>query len=75
MRHSLVTRRLALAVSYAIGLTLAACSGSDHHDPTGPDPDPIPDPTPVPASARDRESAPDRGRWDRGGRCPSRRRA
>jgi hypothetical protein len=49
MRRTLVTRRLALAVSYAIGLTLAACSGGDHHDPTGPTPDPIPDPTPVPA--------------------------
>ena len=49
MRRSLVTRRLALAVSYAIGLTLAACSGGDHHDPTGPDPEPIPDPAPLPA--------------------------
>jgi hypothetical protein len=49
MRRSLVTRRLALAVSYAIGLTLAACSGSDRHDPTGPDPEPIPDPAPTPA--------------------------
>ena len=48
MRRTLVTRRLALAVSYAIGLTLAACSGSDHHDPTGPDPEPIPDPAPTP---------------------------
>jgi len=47
MRRSLVTRRLALAVSYAIGLTLAACSGSDRHDPTGPDPEPIPDPAPT----------------------------
>ena len=48
-RHTLATRRLALVVSYAIGLTLAACSGGDHHDPTGPDPEPIPDPAPLPA--------------------------
>lgn len=49
-RHALATRRLALMVSYAIGLTLAACSGGDnHHDPTGPDPQPTPDPAPLPA--------------------------
>lgn len=49
-RSTLTTRRLALMVSYAIGLTLAACSGGgDHHDPTGPDPEPIPDPAPLPA--------------------------
>ena len=48
MRHILVSRRLALTLGYAIGLTLAACSGG-HNAPTAPDPGtPIPDPAPVP---------------------------
>jgi hypothetical protein len=48
MRRIFVSRRLALTLGYAIGLTLAACSGG-HNGPTAPDPGPpIPDPTPVP---------------------------
>jgi hypothetical protein len=47
-RRILVTRRLALTLGYAIGLTLAACSGG-HDDLTAPDPGPpIPDPVPTP---------------------------
>ena len=48
MRRIFVSRRLALTLGYAIGLTLAACSGG-RNDITAPDPGtPIPDPAPVP---------------------------
>ena len=48
-RRPTFTRGLALALGYALGITLAACSGG-RSDPTAPDPGlPIPDPAPIPA--------------------------
>jgi hypothetical protein len=53
-RDTLITRRLALALGCALGLTLAACSGGSGDatapdaDPPTHDPGPTPDPTPDP---------------------------
>jgi hypothetical protein len=47
-RRPTFTRGLVIALSYAIGITLAACSGG-HGGPTAPDPgQPIPNPAPIP---------------------------
>jgi hypothetical protein len=50
-RRFTFTRGLALALGYALGISLAACSGG-HGEPTGPEPgQPIPNPVPIPDPA------------------------
>lgn len=50
-RRFTFTRGFALALGYALGITLAACSGG-RSGPTAPDPgQPIPDPAPIPNPA------------------------